>query len=168
MVRETGKMSVMERAGPGAAVLVSMLAAFALAAFMLAGVRPAAGQQDRAGQGSIINIGELPGGSEGDAGELSAGPCGNRQISIASMQWPSSIILAQVHAQILSGELGCDVSVVPGDMAATASSMATTGQPAIAPELWIERIASIWNPVLETGHVRAEAASMRLQPGQSL
>jgi glycine betaine/proline transport system substrate-binding protein len=45
------------------------------------------------------------------------------------------------------------VQVVPGDLAATASSMATTRQPAIAPEMWITRIAEVWNSAIESQNV---------------
>jgi len=85
------------------------------------------------------------------------GSCGNRPITIARMQWPSSILLAYVHALILEQELGCSVQIVPGDLAASVSSMATTGQPAVAPEMWITRVAAIWNSMLETGQVRSLA-----------
>lgn len=83
--------------------------------------------------------------------------CGDRSLSIVQMQWPSSIVLAHIHAIILREELGCDVQIVSGDMAASTSSMAASGEPAIAPELWITRIAPIWNSVLETNRVRTEA-----------
>ncbi len=85
--------------------------------------------------------------------------CGGLPISIVQMQWPSSVILAHIHGIILERQLGCEVQYVSGDMAAMASSMATTGEPAIAPELWISRIAPIWNSVLETGRIRTEAPS---------
>ena len=39
-------------------------------------------------------------------------------------------------------------------MAATGSSMISTGQPAVAPELWIARIAEIWNPATGSQMVR--------------
>jgi glycine betaine/proline transport system substrate-binding protein len=44
--------------------------------------------------------------------------------------------------------------VVPGDLAATASSMGVNGQPAVAPELWITRIPDVWNGALKTQEVR--------------
>jgi len=83
-------------------------------------------------------------------------PCSSRTISIASMQWPSSKILAFIHAKILAEELGCNVEIVPGEMASSALSMASAGEPAIAPEMWIGRIAGIWNSLLESGRVRPE------------
>ncbi len=81
-------------------------------------------------------------------------PCGTEPIVIAGMQWPSSAVLAEIHAQILRREYGCVAEVVPGDLAATSSSMATTGQPAVAPELWINRVADVWNSAIESQSVR--------------
>lgn len=83
-----------------------------------------------------------------------SGTCGSEPVSIARMQWPSAAILAYVHATIVDTELGCDTSVVSGDLSATASSMATTGQPLVAPEMWIGRVAEIWNSALESQAVR--------------
>ena len=79
--------------------------------------------------------------------ELEAPPpaCGGQPVTIARMQWPSAELLAEIHARILRQTFGCEVTVVPGDMAATGSSMISTGQPQVAPELWIARIAEIWN-----------------------
>lgn len=81
-------------------------------------------------------------------------PCGNEPIAIARMQWPSSALLAHIHALVLSEQLGCEVSVVSGDLVGTVSSMATTGQPAIAPEVWVTRIAQIWNSAIESQRLR--------------
>lgn len=81
-------------------------------------------------------------------------PCGTQPISIARMQWPSSAILAEIHARILKANYGCDVRVQEGDMAASGSSMGTTGQPAVVPEMWIARVAEIWNAATKAQKVR--------------
>lgn len=81
-------------------------------------------------------------------------PCGTRPISIARMQWPSAALLAEIHARLLPDHFGCEVRIVAGDMAGTGSSMATTGQPAVAPELWITRIAEVWNQAIKAQAVR--------------
>ncbi|MEO6396111.1 MAG: glycine betaine ABC transporter substrate-binding protein [Devosia sp.] len=86
-------------------------------------------------------------------------PCNGQTISIARMQWPSAAILAEIHARLIRQEFGCTVEVVPGDLAATASSMGANGQPAVAPELWITRVAEIWNAAMETQEVRQAGAS---------
>ncbi len=79
--------------------------------------------------------------------------CGEKPLLIARMQWPSAIVLSYVHALILERELGCSTQVVAGDTAATISSMVTTGQPDIAPEVWVSRIAGIWNSGFEAARV---------------
>jgi glycine betaine/proline transport system substrate-binding protein len=81
-------------------------------------------------------------------------PCGGETITIASMQWPSAQLLAAIHARLIKQNFGCDVEIVPGDLAATASSMGSNGQPAVAPEMWITRVADVWNAALKGDNVR--------------
>lgn len=85
--------------------------------------------------------------------------CGTEPISIARMQWPSAAILAHIHAELLARTYGCAVRIVSGDLTATTSSMATTGRPLVAPEIWLGRVAPIWNSALDTGHIRQAAPS---------
>lgn len=84
-------------------------------------------------------------------------PCGRRPLAIARMGWPSAALMAEIHARLLTAEFGCDVRVVSGDLAATASSMGSTGQPQVAPEMWINRIADLWNGAMEGQQVRSAA-----------
>jgi glycine betaine/proline transport system substrate-binding protein len=72
-------------------------------------------------------------------------PCGTQPISIASLGWPSAEVLAAIHAQILKSAFGCTVQVLPADMGSALAGMASTGQPAVAPEMWIDRVADAWN-----------------------
>lgn len=96
-----------------------------------------------------------------NTGEVSAGlappPCGTQPIAIARMQWPSAAILAEIHARILGQELGCQVRLVPGDLAATAASMGSTQQPAFAPEMWVTRVAEVWNAGIKAQKLRQAA-----------
>jgi glycine betaine/proline transport system substrate-binding protein len=92
--------------------------------------------------------------------------CGTRQITIADLRWPSASILAAIHALVLKREFGCDVAIVGGDNGATLSSMATTQQPAVAPELWIGRVAEVWNGALEAQTVRRAGNSYSGGPMQ--
>lgn len=85
--------------------------------------------------------------------------CGTRPITIARMQWPSAEILAEIHARLLQSQFDCSVRVVPGDLAATASSMSSNGRPTIAPELWLTRVSDIWNAAVDAQSVRAGAAT---------
>jgi glycine betaine/proline transport system substrate-binding protein len=86
-------------------------------------------------------------------------PCGGETITIARMQWPSAELLAEIHTRLVAQNFGCEVEVVPGDLAATASSMGTNGQPAVAPELWISRVADVWNAALDGQEVRQAGAT---------
>ena len=86
-------------------------------------------------------------------------PCGDVPITIARMQWPSAVVLANIHAQLLEREYGCQVQILSGDPTATVSAMITAGQPAVAPELWITRIAQLWNSGLESGALRQAGPS---------
>jgi glycine betaine/proline transport system substrate-binding protein len=75
------------------------------------------------------------------------------------MQGPSAQLLAEIHARLIRQNFGCAVEVVPGDLAATASSMGVNGQPAVAPELWITRVADAWNGALKGQQVRQAGSS---------
>lgn len=92
------------------------------------------------------------------APEVEAPPaCGTTPISIARMPWPSATLLAEIHSRILTAEYGCEVRLTTGDLAATASSMGSTGQPAIAPEMWVNRVTDVWNAAMEAQMVRSAA-----------
>lgn len=93
------------------------------------------------------------------AQETDAPKCGNKTISVARMPWPSAAILANIHVQILAQEYDCEARLVSGDMAATISSMAAGGQPAVVPELWAARIATVWNAAVAAGAVRQTVSS---------
>lgn len=93
------------------------------------------------------------------AGAAPAGPCGSQPFSIARMSWPSAALLAEIHARILTQAYQCQVRIVSGDLGATASSMGSTGQPAMAPEMWVTRIADVWNGATEAQLVRSAAPS---------
>jgi glycine betaine/proline transport system substrate-binding protein len=108
--------------------------------------------QDAAGQ-------PQPDGPAAVEAEAAVGPCGNRPVSIARMSWPSAELLAEIHARLLAQHFGCEVQVTPGDLAATASSMGSSGQPAVAPEMWVTRIAEVWNGGIEAQMLRPAAPS---------
>lgn len=83
--------------------------------------------------------------------------CGTQPITIARMSWPSAEILAEIHARLLARAFDCEVRVTPGDLAATGSSMGSTGQPAVAPEMWTTRAADVWNAAITAQMVRPAA-----------
>src|SRR5687768_8490659 len=88
-----------------------------------------------------------------------ASPCGTQPITMARMQWPTSALLTEIHASILRDNFGCQVQVQESDMATAGSSMGSNGQPAVAPEMWIARIAEIWNAAIEAQKVRQAGTS---------
>ena len=94
-----------------------------------------------------------------EAGDVPAPPCGTRPLSIARMSWPAAALLAEIHAQLLTAFFQCNVSVVDGDLAATGSSMGLTGEPAVAPELWVSRIPDLWNSAVTGQAVRRAGSS---------
>ncbi|MGV8853653.1 MAG: glycine betaine ABC transporter substrate-binding protein [Devosia sp.] len=94
---------------------------------------------------------------EGGAADAPPAPCGHQTISIASMGWPSAQLLAEIHARLLAKEFGCDAQVTPGDLASTGSSMGSSGQPAVAPEMWPTRIADAWNSGIAAQMLRPAA-----------
>ncbi len=86
-------------------------------------------------------------------------PCGTQPITMARMQWPSSALLTEVHARILGEHFSCEVRIQETDMATAGSSMGANGQPAVAPEMWISRIADIWNAAINAQQVRQGGTS---------
>jgi glycine betaine/proline transport system substrate-binding protein len=85
-------------------------------------------------------------------------PCGTQQVAIARMGWPSAALLAEIHSRLLTANYRCNIMLQDGDLAATGSAMGATGQPAVAPELWIGRIADIWNAAMKGQKVRQAGA----------
>ena len=86
--------------------------------------------------------------------EVAPSPSGTQPISIARMSWPSAALLAEIHARILKAQFGCVVQVVQSDMAPAIAGMAATGQPAVAPELWLDRVADQWNQAAKDQKLR--------------
>lgn len=82
-------------------------------------------------------------------------PCASDDFTIAEMGWPSAAILAHIHAKIIATRYQCPVRLISGDPEATISSMTTTRQPALAPEIWASRYAELWNGALRAQSVRA-------------
>lgn len=119
-------------------------------------------------QESSVQVLEAPQGNAGEEilpGRGIAMPpaCGTQPITIARMQWPTAALLAELHGRLLEQHFGCEATIQEGDLAATGSSMGATGQPAVAPEMWIARIPDIWNAGIEAQKVR-QAGSSYVEP----
>lgn len=102
--------------------------------------------------------GETPAPAE-PAAPVAPPPCGTQAITIARMQWPSAALLSEIHARVLTEAFQCEVRIQEGDMATTGSSMGANGQPAVAPEMWISRVAEIWNAAIKAQEVRQAGTS---------
>ncbi|MEN8832303.1 glycine betaine ABC transporter substrate-binding protein [Pacificibacter sp.] len=83
------------------------------------------------------------------AGAAMASDCGS--VSIAEMNWASAELMANVDALILEEGYGCDVELIPGATQTTFASMSEKGQPDIAPELWINAVATALTAAKEEG-----------------
>lgn len=84
-----------------------------------------------------------------------AADCGN--VTIASMNWQSAEVAANLDKLILEKGYGCAAEIVTGDTVPTLTSMAEKGQPDIAPEAWVSLQPEIVKQGLEGGKVVAGA-----------
>lgn len=88
-------------------------------------------------------------------GAAYAADCGN--VTIASMNWQSAEVAANLDKFILEKGYGCSAEIVTGDTVPTLTSMAEKGQPDIAPEAWVSLQPEIVKRGLEGGKVVAAA-----------
>ena len=74
-------------------------------------------------------------------------------ITIANMTWSSAATLAHIEARILQAGYDCQTQLVPGDTVPTATTMASKGQPHIAPEFWMANAEEIVRKGVESGMI---------------
>ena len=65
-----------------------------------------------------------------------AADCG--AVTIASMNWQSAEVLANVDKFILNKGFGCNADIITGDTVPTITSMVEKGEPDVAPEGWVD------------------------------
>lgn len=75
--------------------------------------------------------------------------CG--EVTIASMNWKSAEVSAELDKLILNEGYGCDANIVVGDTVPTIVSMAEKGQPDIAPEAWIDMLPEVVKTEIDKG-----------------
>jgi glycine betaine/proline transport system substrate-binding protein len=121
---------------------------------VLAGLVAALAGLPAMGQVQVLETRQL-GGLAAQRAALPGNPCASDDFTIAEMGWPSAAILAHIHAKVIAARYECPVRLIAGDPEATISSMATTRQPALAPEIWASRNAELWNGALRAQSVRA-------------
>ncbi len=83
--------------------------------------------------------------------------CGN--VTIASMNWPSAEVAAEIDKIILNEGYDCDAELVAGDTMPTFTSMEAKGEPDMAPELWVNAVREPLDKALESGKL-LEAAEI--------
>jgi glycine betaine/proline transport system substrate-binding protein len=84
--------------------------------------------------------------------------CG--RVKVASMNWQSAEVLANVDQIILAVGYGCEVELVPGDTMPTLTSMMEKGQPDVAPEAWINAVRQPLDAAVKDGRLHYAARSL--------
>lgn len=77
--------------------------------------------------------------------------CG--KISIASMNWPSAQLIAEIDKLVLSAGYGCEVELVPGDTLPIITSMIEESTPDLVPELWVDSVRESYDAAVYAGDV---------------
>lgn len=85
------------------------------------------------------------------AGTASAAACGD--VTIASMNWQSAEVLANVDKFILNKGFGCSADITTGDTVPTITSMAEKGQPDVAPEGWVDLVPEVVGRGISEGRI---------------
>ncbi len=89
----------------------------------------------------------------------SAADCG--KVTVASMNWQSAEVLAEVDRVILSSGYGCEVEIVPGDTMPTLTSMMEKGKPDVAPEAWVNAVREPLEAAVREGRLHFAARSLQ-------
>ena len=92
-------------------------------------------------------------------GAMAADKCG--KVTVASMNWQSAEVLAEIDQLILAKGYGCDVEVVPGDTMPTLTSMMEKGKPDVAPEAWINSVRRPLDAAVKEGRLHYAARSLK-------
>lgn len=88
----------------------------------------------------------------------SAQDCGD--VTIASMNWQSAEVLANLDAFILEHGYGCNAEITIGDTVPTITSMVEKGEPDVAPEGWIDLLPEIVQGGIANGKIVSTGTSL--------
>lgn len=94
----------------------------------------------------------------GAASPLFAQECGD--VTIASMNWQSAEVLANLDGFILKNGFDCDVDITIGDTVPTITSMVEKGQPDIAPEGWVDLLPEVVSNGVQEGKLVSTGAAL--------
>lgn len=84
-------------------------------------------------------------------GPASAEQCGD--VTIASMNWASAEIIAEIDSRILSAGYGCNTQLISGDTLSIFESITIDGQPDIVPELWVNSLGVPFDTAIASGQM---------------
>ena len=87
-----------------------------------------------------------------------AADCG--EVTIASMNWQSAEVLANLDKFILNKGYGCSADIIVGDTVPTITSMVEKGKPDIAPEGWVDLLPEVVDRGLKEGKLVIAATSL--------
>jgi glycine betaine/proline transport system substrate-binding protein len=88
----------------------------------------------------------------------SAAECGD--VTIASMNWQSAEVLANLDKFILTKGYGCSADVIVGDTVPTITSMVEKGKPEIAPEGWVDLLPEVIERGVKEGKLLIAATAL--------
>lgn len=91
-------------------------------------------------------------------GAARAADCGD--VTIASMNWQSAEVLANLDKFILTKGYGCSADIIVGDTVPTITSMVEKGKPDIAPEGWVDLLPEVVDRGLKEGKLIVAATSL--------
>lgn len=87
-----------------------------------------------------------------------AAECGD--VSIASMNWQSAEVLANVDKFILNKGYSCNASIITGDTVPTITSMVEKQQPDITPEGWVDLLPEVIDRGIKEGAIIKAAEAL--------
>lgn len=96
--------------------------------------------------------------SLGAASTSFAQGCGD--VTIASMNWQSAEVLANLDAFILKQGFGCNVEITIGDTVPTITSMVEKGAPDIAPEGWVDLLPEMVTSGIREGKLVSAGSAL--------
>ena len=89
---------------------------------------------------------------------VQAAECGT--VNIASMNWQSAEVLANVDKFILNKGFGCSADITTGDTVPTITSMVEKQQPDVAPEGWVDLLPEVISRGLTEGSIVKAAEAL--------
>jgi glycine betaine/proline transport system substrate-binding protein len=87
-----------------------------------------------------------------------AADCG--AVTIASMNWQSAEVLANVDKFILNKGFGCNADIITGDTVPTITSMVEKGEPDVAPEGWVDLLPQVVSNGVKEGRLVEGATAL--------